>query len=86
MKTIALYCNPTPHNSKAVPVLKKIVHCLNEKKIEYEIFQSEWKAPELYDQAWLVGGDGTINYFINQFPDINIPICTFGGGSGNDFH
>jgi len=32
-----------------------------------------------------VGGDGTLNYFINKHPHLEIPISIFSGGSGNDF-
>jgi diacylglycerol kinase (ATP) len=32
-----------------------------------------------------VGGDGTVNWFINQYPSIQLPLAVFSGGSGNDF-
>ncbi len=32
------------------------------------------------------GGDGTLNYFINQYPEIKLPLSVFKGGTGNDFH
>ena len=37
-------------------------------------------------EIWLVGGDGTLNYFINKYPRLDIPIALFAGGTGNDFH
>ncbi len=42
-------------------------------------------APE--DEVVLIGGDGTLNYFINAVKDIEIKnnIYLFGNGTGNDF-
>jgi diacylglycerol kinase (ATP) len=39
-----------------------------------------------FSEAWVVGGDGTVNWFINQYPNIQIPLSVFAGGTGNDFH
>jgi YegS/Rv2252/BmrU family lipid kinase len=32
-----------------------------------------------------VGGDGTLNYFLNAYSAISIPLVIFKGGTGNDF-
>jgi YegS/Rv2252/BmrU family lipid kinase len=34
----------------------------------------------------IVGGDGTLNFFINQYPEIKLPLVIFNGGTGNDVH
>ena len=34
----------------------------------------------------IVGGDGTLNFFINNYPDVPLPLVIFNGGTGNDFH
>ena len=55
--------------------------------ISHKVFISTW--PETFDsftEVWIVGGDGTMNWFINQYPSIQLPLALFGGGSGNDFH
>ena len=40
---------------------------------------------EKYSSVFVIGGDGTLNYFINKYKEIQIPIAIFKGGSGNDF-
>lgn len=64
-----------------------IIHLLEEKNVQYSLHIKSWP-PHLDDftQAWIIGGDGTINWFVNQYPDAGIPLALFGGGSGNDFH
>jgi diacylglycerol kinase (ATP) len=47
---------------------------------------TDW--PETIDdfsEAWIIGGDGTLNYFINKYPGAKIPLVIFKGGTGNDF-
>lgn len=59
---------------------------LKEKGINYSVFTSwPWKLEE-FTEIWIMGGDGTLNFFINQFPDVQLPLAVFPGGSGNDFH
>lgn len=55
--------------------------------IRHSIFSSHWPA-EWNDitEAWIFGGDGTLNCFINQYPHIHLPLSIFAGGTGNDFH
>ena len=36
------------------------------------------------EEAWIVGGDGTINFFLNKYRNIKIPLAIFKGGTGND--
>jgi diacylglycerol kinase (ATP) len=86
-KHIALICNPTRENGKSLGIADTIEKILTGKEISHSIFTTEW--PQHWEgvtEAWVVGGDGTINWFINQYPDIPVPIALFAGGSGNDFH
>lgn len=39
-----------------------------------------------FTDVWIVGGDGTLNYFINKYPEVKLPLVIFNGGTGNDFH
>ena len=51
------------------------------------VFDEKW--PESltdFDEVWVMGGDGTFNYFVNRYPDCSIPIALFKGGTGNDFY
>lgn len=87
MRNIALLCNPTAHKNKAFSIAKQIGEKLQSKNVSYSIFIENWPG-ELngFTDAWIIGGDGTINYFINNYPDINLPLSIFAGGTGNDFH
>jgi len=86
-KHIAIVCNPLAGNGKALLVANKIVLLIKNKEISFSLFTAQW--PEVWNgitQVWIVGGDGTLNYFINQYPDLKIPLSIFKGGTGNDFH
>lgn len=86
-KHIAIVCNPTHENKKALRVTGDISLLLSGMDIKHSVFYKLW--PLTWDDAsevWIVGGDGTLNRFINQYPDIQLPLSIFAGGSGNDFH
>lgn len=84
--SIALLCNPLAGKGKAVSIVAHLQDRLKESSVPYQLFTSEWPvAFNLFSSVWLVGGDGTLNYFINKYPDLSIPIALFKGGSGNDF-
>jgi len=86
-KNIALVVNPSRENEKALRLTNSIIRILQNCEIPYELFIEEWPSTlASFTEAWVVGGDGTINWFINRYTDISIPIALFGGGSGNDFH
>ena len=49
------------------------------------VYTANWPVGlEQCSEAWIVGGDGTLNYFINKYPGIKIPLVIFKGGTGND--
>jgi YegS/Rv2252/BmrU family lipid kinase len=84
---IAIVCNPQAGNGKALSMADQIIRYLKQKEIPHTIFTAQW--PQVWDvftQVWIVGGDGTLNYFINQYPDIKLSLSIFKGGTGNDFH
>ena len=84
-KNIALLCNPTIE--KAIRIADEVALLLRAKGIRFSIFTAYW--PTVWDdfsEAWIVGGDGTANFFVNQNPDFALPIALFAGGSGNDLH
>ena len=84
---IAIVTNTLAGNGKAVKLAGKLFGILQGKKINAKLFtEAEWdKRIYDFDQVWITGGDGTVNYFVNQFPDIKKPLCIFNGGTGNDF-
>ena len=86
-KHIALICNPTTENEKALGIANDISLLLTGMDIRHSLFTSYW--PQVWEDitdAWIIGGDGTTNWFINQYPDIQLPLSIFAGGTGNDFH
>ncbi len=59
---------------------------LDSQKIDFQLFNDNWPSSlDTFTDVWVVGGDGTINYFINKYPHCLIPIVLFKGGTGNDF-
>lgn len=86
-KNIALVCNPTAGNEKALRITNSIEVLLSGMDVRHKVFSSTW--PEAFDdftEVWVIGGDGTANWFVNHYPAIQLPLSLFAGGSGNDFH
>ena len=86
-KHIAIVCNPTRENEKAVSITNSIEILLSGIDIAHKVFISTW--PETFSgftEVWIIGGDGTMNWFINQYPAIQLPLALFAGGAGNDLH
>src|SRR5213075_373116 len=86
-KNIAIVCNPLAGNGRAVALAEKILKELDARNIEHKIFNENWPTGfNTFTDIFIVGGDGTLNYFINHYPGINIPLVIFNGGTGNDVH
>ena len=86
-KKIALVYNALAGVGKSILLAEKIAVHLANKKITYVIFKDHWPADfNSFTDIFIVGGDGTLNYFINQYPHISLPLVIFNGGTGNDFH
>jgi len=78
--------NPQAGDGKNLALHKEITAHLQSRQIDFETWEGEWNLePELYSHIYLIGGDGTLNYFINKFPDCKTPISLFNAGTGNDF-
>jgi len=84
---IALVCNPTHENEKALGVMNRVKDLLTFRGISFEVFDRTWPAHfGGFTSCWIMGGDGTLNRFINAYPGVALPLSVFKGGSGNDFH
>src|SRR5688572_18653085 len=86
-KHIAIVCNPTRENQKSLRIADNISVLLSGIDVRHSVFTTYW--PQVWDgitEVWIVGGDGTMNFFINHYPGIQLPLSIFPGGSGNDFH
>lgn len=83
---ILVLINPLGNKRRVKKIVSKISSALTQRKIPFETFAEEWP-PEInaYKEMWLLGGDGTMNYFLNFYSHIEIPIVIFKGGTGNDF-
>ena len=86
-KNIALLCNPLAGAGRAVALARELAKELLGKQIGYTLFIEDWPAAlHGFTDAWIIGGDGTLNYFINHYTGIKLPLSVFKGGTGNDFH
>ena len=85
-KSIAIVVNPASGKGKAVKIGKWLFGELTERNIKHGLFTANWPGDfEGYTEVWIVGGDGTINYFLNHYKNITLPLAFFKGGTGNDF-
>jgi YegS/Rv2252/BmrU family lipid kinase len=85
-RTIVLLINPLARKNKTQQIVAGINEILSEKKIPFASFADHWPVEiNTFKEVWLIGGDGTLNYFLNFYKDISIPIAIFKGGTGNDF-
>lgn len=85
-KNIAVVCNPLAGDGTAIILAKKVGAELAVRTIRYTIFMHWPERFNSFTDVWVVGGDGTLNYFVNHFPDTKQPLVIFNGGTGNDFH
>jgi YegS/Rv2252/BmrU family lipid kinase len=86
-KNIAIVCNQLAGAGSAVALAENIDTVLSSKNIRHAYFNNTW--PQQFNEftdVWIVGGDGTLNYFLNHYPEIKLPLVIFKGGTGNDFH
>jgi len=76
-----------PANWRAVLLTERISSELVNRKISFTVHTDEWPDDfEGYADVWIIGGDGTLNYFINKYKELKLPLVIFNGGTGNDFH
>jgi diacylglycerol kinase (ATP) len=84
---IAILCNPLAAAGRSVELAERIALLLDQKAISYSSFVHKWPDNfESFTDVWIVGGDGTLNYFINHYPANRLPLVVFKGGTGNDTH
>jgi diacylglycerol kinase (ATP) len=86
MQKIAMAVNPKAGNGLSVKLVKQLSALLTVKQLSHKIFSEKWPVTfEGFTDVWIIGGDGTLNYFINHYPSIRLPLVIFKGGTGNDF-
>lgn len=85
-ETIAVLFNPTGNKKKIEKIAAHISTILSHRNLLFTFFTDTWPpAINMYKEVWVLGGDGTLNYFLNFYPKIEVPIVIFKGGTGNDF-
>ena len=83
---IGIFVHPAAGKGKALEIAAIIEQELIYKKILFITYRDDWPdTTESNKEAWIVGGDGTLNYFLNKYKSIRIPLVIFKGGTGNDF-
>ncbi|MBP9105090.1 MAG: YegS/Rv2252/BmrU family lipid kinase [Chitinophagaceae bacterium] len=86
-KNIAILCNQLAGSGKAVLLTERISDELVTRKISFTAHTDKWPDDfDGYTDVWIIGGDGTLNYFINKYKELKLPLVIFNGGTGNDFH
>ncbi|MBL0145895.1 MAG: hypothetical protein IPP48_09145 [Chitinophagaceae bacterium] len=83
---IGVFVNTKSGKGEAVKITALIKDNLSFKNIPFTIYEDDnWPVhTQNLSEAWIVGGDGTLNYFINKYREILIPLAIFKGGTGND--
>lgn len=83
---IGLFVNPIAGKGKSLLVLREVERLLKREKISFFSFISNWpESLQGCEEGWIIGGDGTINFFINKYQNPSIPLAPLGGGTGDDF-
>jgi YegS/Rv2252/BmrU family lipid kinase len=85
---VAILANPKAGGGKALETAKWLSNALSGMKITNVIYNEQWPNENTlneFSDAWIIGGDGTINYFINHYPNCKIALALFDSGTGNDF-
>jgi len=84
---IALLVNPKAGSGRSLPLAHQLVQRLQQMSVEITRFDAVWPTEwSAFTDIWLVGGDGTFNFFINHYPECSLPVTFFSGGSGNDLY
>jgi diacylglycerol kinase (ATP) len=81
----AIVCNPKSGKGKPLQLLPLVEKRMNESGCSFQTFSNELPASLAgFTDLIIMGGDGTINYTLNHFKKIEIPISLIRCGTGND--
>ena len=85
-KHVAIIWNIKSGNGKAKWVLPQLESALHEQQITFTVFADTLPTTLAgFTDLIVLGGDGTLNFVINWFKQISIPIALIACGTGNDF-
>ena len=87
LRNILILSNTYIQNTDSDYWLCKLEEKLKLAKVCYKIFinDSPLSLTE-YSELIILGGDGSVNYVLNKYPQINIPISIIPLGTGNDLY
>jgi YegS/Rv2252/BmrU family lipid kinase len=86
-RNISIVCNRLAGGGRAVVLGKRIADELQSRNISFTLYVEDWPANfNQFTDVWIIGGDGTLNFFFNKYPGIRLPLVVFCGGTGNDVH
>ncbi len=85
MRHFALFINGKAGKGKPLKVLPSVKQSLEQAGYTFDVITSNFPATlQSFTDIIIIGGDGTVNYIINLYPDISVPIGIVPAGSGND--
>lgn len=84
--TIAIVFNQLAGRHRAQQMAAFIAAQLKSRQISHEVFGDRWPGDVSgFRSVWIIGGDGTLNYFLNHVAGQVPPLVIFKAGTGNDF-
>ncbi len=93
-KNIIIVINPAAGRSSYKKRLKYLEEKLSESQVDYNLFFTEnnntgklaeaIKKNPAINEVFVMGGDGTLNYVVNEIQGKNLPISIVSNGTGND--
>lgn len=85
ISNLAIVCNPKSGKGKPLQLAKQLEKFLQTHQIKYTLFYNQLpKDLNEFTRLIILGGDGTLNYTLNYFKTIPIPIGIIPCGTGND--
>jgi len=80
--------NSDSGKGKGKLIAQQVKENLISKRIIFEMYKDDEWPDDIsnFESVWLIGGDGSINYYLNKYPNSNLPLGLFPGGTGNDFY
>ena len=86
ISNICILISPVSQTRKAKRVLNEVTSSLTLLKMPFTHHTFNWPDNlSSFSDLWIIGGDGTLNYALNKYKTINLPVVIFKGGTGNDF-
>lgn len=84
-RNIAIICNPKSGKGKPLQLLPLFENFITQHQFNYQSFTGNLPNNlNNFTDLVIMGGDGTINYTLNHFKHINIPVGMISCGTGND--